>query len=211
MGGFATVGFLRGSVDTIVALRSFVTEGVPIMPKSMMISAAVAVAVVAAAAISLTAQAASDPESLKGKPAPAIALKTLDGNDVLLAGMKGKVVLVDTWATWCPPCRASLPHIQKLATDKTLAEKGLVVWAVNDKETKADVSKYMTDNKYTFTVPMDEKGEVLKAYFITGIPTTIVVGRDGTVKDAFVGYGGDASAKKIDDAVAKALAEPAPK
>jgi peroxiredoxin len=162
-------------------------------------------------AVNLTARAANDPASLKGKAAPAIALKTLDGKDLSLADQKGKVVLVDTWATWCPPCKASLPHIQAVATDKALADKGLVVWAVNDRETKAVVEKYMQDNKYTFTVLMDTKADVLKAYYVTGIPTTIIIGRDGTVKEAIVGYGGEATAKAIDAAVAKALAEPAPK
>ena len=168
-------------------------------------------ALVALAGMSLTARAANDPASLEGKPAPAIALKTLDGKDLSLAGMKGKVVLVDTWATWCPPCRLSLPHIQKISADKALADKGLIVWAVDDQETKPVVEAFLKDNKYTFTVLMDEKAAVLKAYFVSGIPTTIVVGRDGTVKNTFVGYGGDASAKAIDAAVEKALAEPAPK
>jgi peroxiredoxin len=179
------------------------------MSKAVLISLSVAV-VLAIGAISITSGASSEPESLKGKAAPDFTLKTPDGKDLTLANMKGKVVLVDTWATWCPPCKASLPHIQKLATDKALADKGLVVWAVNDMETKADVDPFMKDNKYTFTVLMDTKGAVLKSYLISGIPTTILVGRDGKVKDAFVGYGGDATAKAIDDAVNKALAEPAP-
>jgi thiol-disulfide isomerase/thioredoxin len=183
------------------------------MSKVIAVSSVVVAVLIAAAGISLTAcgaGATSTPESLKGKPAPAIALKTVDGKNVNLADMKGKVVLVDMWATWCPPCKKSLPHLEKLATDKDLADKGLVVWGVNDKETKAEVEKFMKDNKFTFTVPMDEKADVLKAYFVSGIPTTVIVGRDGTVKDAFVGYG-DGSDKLIDAAVTKALAEPAPK
>jgi peroxiredoxin len=182
------------------------------MKRSILIPSLLALGVVALMlVVNPAARAANDPASLKGKAAPAIALKTLDGKDVTLADLKGKVVLVDTWATWCPPCKASLPHIQAVATDKALAEKGLVVWAVNDKETKEVVDKFMKDNKYTFAVPMDTKGDMLKAYNVSGIPTTFIIGRDGTVKDAFVGYGGDASAKEIDAAVAKALAEPAPK
>ena len=175
----------------------------------------VIVVVVGAVAIFLNAnrrvQGASDTESLKGQPAPAIALKTLDGKDLVLADMKGKVVLIDTWATWCPPCRESLPHVQKVSTDKALADKGLVVWAIDAQESPADVLKFLQDNKYTFSVLMDTKGAVLKSYFISGIPNTIIVGRDGIVKDTFVGYGGEKTAQQIDDALAKALAEPAPK
>jgi thiol-disulfide isomerase/thioredoxin len=180
------------------------------MSKKITISSLAIAALLGAAAIGLTAGATSEPSSLEGKSAPVFALKTIDGQDLSLANMKGKVVLIDTWATWCPPCKASLPHIQKVATDKALAEKGLVVWAVNDMEEKPVVAKFLADNKYTFTVLMDDKGSVLKLYFISGIPTTILVGRDGKVKDTFVGYGGDATAKEIDAAIAKALAEPAP-
>jgi thiol-disulfide isomerase/thioredoxin len=176
------------------------------MSKKIALSTAAVVALVGVAALSLTSRAASEPASLKGKPAPAVALKTVDGKDVALADMKGKVVVIDMWATWCPPCKKSLPHLQKVATDKALADKGLVVWALNAQETKAQVETFMKENKYTFTVPMDEKGAVLKAYFVSGIPTTIIVGRDGTVKEAFVGYG-DGSDKLLDAAVDKALAE----
>jgi len=149
------------------------------------------------------------PAVLQGKPAPAIALKTLDGQAQSLADQKGKVVLIDMWATWCPPCRASLPHVQAAATDASLAKKGLVVWAVNDKETQQVVEKFMQSNHYTFPVLMDTQGDVLKAYKVIGIPTTIIVGRDGVVKETFVGFGGDATAKQIDAAIEKALAEPA--
>src|SRR3954451_4215409 len=78
--------------------------------------------------------ATPDTTTLMGKPAPEFSLATLDKHEVKLADAKGKVVMLDFWATWCPPCRASLPHVQKLATDEALHKKGLVVWVVNDKE-----------------------------------------------------------------------------
>ena len=135
-----------------------------------------------------------------------MTLKTLDGKDVKLSGQKGNVVLLDLWATWCPPCRKSLPHVQELSADKALAQKGLVVWAVNSQEPAATAEKFLKENKYTFTVPMDAEGKVGKAYLVTGIPTTVIVGRDGTIKDVFIGFGPN-SGKAIDAAVAKALAE----
>jgi len=151
--------------------------------------------------------AAPDTSTLTGKPAPEFSLPTLDKKDVKLAEQKGKVVMLDFWATWCPPCRASLPHVQKLASDEALAKKGLVVWVVNDKEDEPTVTKFMKENNYTFTVPMDKPADVLKKYLVRGIPTTVIIGRDGTIRNVFIGYGAP-TAKQIDQAVEKALAEP---
>jgi thiol-disulfide isomerase/thioredoxin len=147
----------------------------------------------------------ADTESLKGKQAPDFTLKTLTGETVKLSDQKGKVVLVDMWATWCPPCRKSLPHIQEISANKDLAEKGLVVWAVNFSEETPEVQKFVKDNKYTFVVPMD-KGEVGKNYLVQGIPTTVIVGKDGNIKEEFIGFA-PATAAQIDAAVKSALAE----
>jgi thiol-disulfide isomerase/thioredoxin len=150
------------------------------------------------------------PESLKGKEAPDFSLRTVDDKDAKLSSLKGNVVVVDFWATWCPPCRQSLPHIQKMSGDKELADKGLKVFAVNDREGKDNIEPFLKENKYTFTVPMDVEGKALEAYKSDGIPATIVVGRDGTVKAVFVGYEGDQTARQIDEAVEAALKEKAP-
>jgi len=146
-----------------------------------------------------------DTTGFEGKAAPDFSLTTLDGKPVKLSDMKGKVVVLDFWATWCPPCRKSLPHLQKVSADKELADKGLVVWAVNAREDKEKVQKYLDDNKLTFTVPMDP-GKTLTDYKVQGIPTTVIVGRDGNVKNVFVGFG-EGSEKPIDDAITAALGD----
>jgi thiol-disulfide isomerase/thioredoxin len=149
---------------------------------------------------------ASDTPSLAGKAAPDFSLKTLDDRTVKLSDQKGSVVVLDFWATWCGPCRLSLPHIQELSVDKDRAAKGLVVWAVNAREDAAWIQPYMASNKFTFTVPRDVTGAVLQSYQVEGIPTTVIVGRDGTVKSVFVGFANDGG-KQIDAAVDKALGE----
>ena len=149
----------------------------------------------------------ADVKDLKDQDAPDFTLNTIDGKEAKLSAQQGKVVLLDFWATWCPPCRKALPHVQKLSADKELAEKGLVVWAVNVGETKEKANAFLEKNAYTFAVPLDATKDAMKAYGISGIPTQIVVGKDGKVAFVKVGYGGEAGEKALDDAINEALAK----
>jgi thiol-disulfide isomerase/thioredoxin len=155
------------------------------------------------------AQEKADTMSLEGKDAPDMVLKTLDGKDFKLSELKGNVVVLDFWATWCPPCRKSLPHIQAISQDKDLAAKGLKVFAVNAREDAAKVTKFLKDNKYSFVVPMDAAGKTMQTYLVRGIPTTVIVGADGKIAKVFIGFG-DNSAKAMDEAIKGALAQAKP-
>jgi peroxiredoxin len=148
--------------------------------------------------------------SLVGKPAPDWSFPVLgNAKTIKLSTLKGDVVFMDYWATWCPPCRESLPHVQELANDTSLTSKGLHVFAINSKEPIAKAKKFVTDNKYTFTVLMDEQGKFGKDYLVRGIPTSVVVGRDGTIKKVFVGFS-EGGEKEIRAAIEEALKEEAP-
>lgn len=178
------------------------------MPNRRLLTTTGLVAVAALAVFILrsnAAQSGQDPTSLVGKPAPDFTLKTLDDQEVKLSALKGSVVVVDFWATWCPPCRKSLPHLQAISVNEELAKKGLKVFAVNARETKDKIEPFMKENKYSFSVPMDTTGETMKAYLVRGIPTTVIVGHDGVIKNVFVGFGGDESAKQLDQAIEAAL------
>jgi thiol-disulfide isomerase/thioredoxin len=150
------------------------------------------------------------PEQWVGKTAPEVKLPLLQGGQFDLASLKGKVAVLDIWATWCPPCRKSLPHIQEMSKNKELAAKGLHVVAVNHGEKADDVTPFMEKNKYTFTVAMDTETKLMRTINGRGIPTTLVIGRDGKVKNVFVGFG-EGSAEQLDQAVKTALEEDAPK
>jgi peroxiredoxin len=151
-------------------------------------------------------QARDDAQSLVGQKAPDFSVPTVDGKTAALADEKGKVVVLDFWATWCPPCRASLPHTQEMSANKEWADKGLVVWAANDQENVGTIRKFLTDNHYTFAVPMDSDGAVEKNYQVSAIPTVVVIGRDQVIKDVFIGYGTGVGTS-IDNSVQKALSE----
>jgi thiol-disulfide isomerase/thioredoxin len=148
--------------------------------------------------------AAADDEgaaaALKGKPAPAFALKDLDGKDVKLADLKGSVVVLDFWATWCPPCRAGLPILDKVAAARK--DKGLKVYAVNLEEDKDAVAAFKKETKLGLNVLLDSTGETGKAYGANAIPETVIIGKDGTVKKVMVGLHDQATLEKeIDEAL----------
>ncbi len=144
--------------------------------------------------------------ALTGKPAPDFTLNGLDGKPVALADLKGKVVVVDFWATWCPPCRKSLPHLNALSEDKDLQAAGLKVLALDLNEEKEKVQGFINDKKFTFTVLLDSEGKVAKEFLVSGIPQTVIIGRDGKIKKVTIGFdeGGEDHLKK---AVTDALAE----
>ncbi|MDA0802780.1 MAG: TlpA disulfide reductase family protein [Planctomycetota bacterium] len=136
-----------------------------------------------------------------GDAAPEFTLKTIAGEEVSLASLKGKVVLLDFWATWCGPCKAAMPEMQKIADD--YKDKGVVVYGINVWEKKEDAAKKYIESK-GFTYPTLLSGDDLaKQYGITSIPTLVVIGKDGKIAKTEVGFGGaEALRKAIDEAVA---------
>jgi peroxiredoxin/outer membrane lipoprotein-sorting protein len=138
------------------------------------------------------------PSELVGKPAPPFTLKGVKGSTVSLTSYKGKVVMLDFWATWCRPCRIELPHVEKVYQD--LKAKGLVVFAVNFAEDAATVRGFLAQNPLTLPVLLDEKGEVGQRYQATAIPTLVVIGKDGKVSSYFQGV-------REEDVLRKALAK----
>lgn len=121
----------------------------------------------------------------EGTKAPAFTLKNLDGKSVKLSDFKGKVLIIDFWATWCPPCKAEIPDFIDLY--KTYQKKGLVILgiALDDKE---KVSKFAKD--YNINYPIVIGDQSISALYggITGIPTTFIIDRKGVIKAVHVGY-----------------------
>lgn len=133
-----------------------------------------------------------------GVLAPDFAVQTPKGAPIRLSAFKGKVVLLDFWATWCGPCIASMPGLQKIY--KQVKSKGVVVFSVNVFDEKEPFDAWIAKNAgevYDFTFAFDpagrdEKKSVAAAkYNVSGIPTMYVIGRDGKIKSAIVGSGNE--------------------
>jgi thiol-disulfide isomerase/thioredoxin len=125
------------------------------------------------------------PVDLSGQMATDFTLPDLDGQQHRLASMRGKVVMLDFWATWCGPCRRQMPLVEKLSEE--FKGKDLVVYAVNQGEPVDRARSYIDQNKYTTTTLLDEKGEVGRDYKVSGIPTLVIIDRDGKIAAHFVG------------------------
>ena len=118
------------------------------------------------------------------------ALTNLEGKKVQLSELKGKVVVLDFWATWCGPCLASFPYMQKMV--EKYKGKSVEFLFINTgenttpEETVQLISKFITDKKYDFNVLFDFEKEVSKKYKIKGIPTKVIIGKEGNlVSDSF--------------------------
>ena len=116
--------------------------------------------------------------------APDFALTTLTGESVRLSELKGRVVAVNFWATWCGPCRLEMPLLQTYADRYP---QDLTVLAVNDAEPIEKVQPYVDDLGLSFPILLDEKELVTRLYRVRGFPTTIFIDRDGKIRYQHLG------------------------
>lgn len=127
-----------------------------------------------------------------GLPAPAFKLKNLDGKEVSLSDFAGRVVLLDFWATWCGPCVAAMPHLQKLQEE--FKDQPVSIVGINSETGMSDekLKDWLEKRKFTFgQLREGADGLVMQAYHVAGIPHTVLIDQRGVLQDVTVGYSGE--------------------
>ena len=120
-------------------------------------------------------------------PAPDFILPDLNGQVVRLSQLKGKVVLLNLWATWCPPCRKEMPTMEVLYRKLKNADFAMLA-ASQDVDGKNVVAPYVQEHGFTFPVLLDVNGETGKKYGATGYPETFIIDRQGVIVHRHIGY-----------------------
>ena len=142
-------------------------------------------------------------DALEGKAPPELTLKDwTNGKEVKLSDLKGKVVLLDFWATWCGPCIAAIPHTNELQAKHK--DKGLVIIAVCNSRGAESMAKVVADRKIQYLTAADVDGKTVEAYRVQSFPDYYLIDRAGNLRIA------DCRNDAVDQAVEALLAEPDP-
>ncbi|MFT9846672.1 peroxiredoxin family protein [Aneurinibacillus sp. REN35] len=124
----------------------------------------------------------------QGDMAPDFVLKAMDGTEKKLSDFRGKKVIVNMWATWCPPCRAEMPDMQKFYEKNK--QKGIEIVAINltqSEKNKNSVPAFIQEFGLTFPVFLDEKSEIANTFQVQAIPTSYIIDSNGIIHQAITG------------------------
>jgi peroxiredoxin len=127
------------------------------------------------------------PAPQAGFLAPDFSLSTTSGQNVTLSNLRGQVVLVNIWATWCPPCQAEMPAMQRIYQE--YQAQGFEILAVNStaQDTLSKLEPFISKYALTFPVLLDEKGEVTRLYGVFSLPSSFFIGKDGLIHEVVIG------------------------
>ena len=162
----------------------------------------------AALAFTVVACGQTAPLDEKPRPAPDLVLEKVDGSGTLsLADQKGTVVLVDLWATWCAPCLAELPHLQKLA-DSYDPNEFLMLGIVLESGEREDIQEFIQEQGITYPNLLGEDGTKESFGPFLGYPTKYLIGKDGYIVKRYFGAVGDRLSEDLEKFVRTGSLEP---
>lgn len=153
----------KGRVSRTVKLLSILIAGLPMLPGAALAA-----------------------DIAPGAVAPSFELQSSTGKPMGLADLKGQVVLINFWASWCGPCRQEMPILDQLY--KSYQAAGFTLIGVNVEPNASDAEKFLKDTPVSFPILFDPQSMVSKLYEVSGMPSTIIVGRDGKIAYVHHGY-----------------------
>jgi len=118
--------------------------------------------------------------------APDFNLMDLEGKLVSLQDLRGRVVFLNFWATWCPPCRLEMPTMEKL--HKEFSNEGMVILAINYREAPEEIKAFFKEHRLTFAALLDTEGKIFDLYKAWSLPTTYIINKNGKIVGKVIGY-----------------------
>ena len=132
-----------------------------------------------------------------GDDVPEFVVEMFDGQKINIKDLKGKIVLINFWATWCPPCQEELKRVQKEILDR-FKGKDFVFLAISREESKEQVKKFRERNGYTFPMGLDPERKIYSKFATATIPRNFIIDKKGKIVEIEVGYTKEAFAKMIE-------------
>lgn len=166
------------------------------------IAAVAIIAIVVYAYVQRSGSQGSGPGTLAGQTVPPYPLKDANGKTISLDAYHGHVVVINLWATWCPPCRAEMPDLQRLYA--AYRSRGLIVLGVNQGESATRAAEFAHSLGIKFPIALDPDQQYGRRFTALGLPTTVVVDRNGTIVR---GYDGPLAYSQMIAAVAPLFAK----
>jgi len=127
------------------------------------------------------------PSPRQGFAAPDFTLELMQGGEVTLSDLRGQVIILNLWASWCPPCRSEMPALQRVY--EANRQRGLEILAVNAtyQDSLAEAQEFVNQLELSFPVPLDSGGAVSRLYQLRAMPTTFFIDRQGVIDQVVIG------------------------
>jgi len=119
--------------------------------------------------------------------APNFRLTSLDSQEIGLNDLKGKPIILNFWASWCPPCKAEMPAFQKASQEYSDTELQIIAINATSQDSLSDVKQFVDQHGITFPIPLDQTGSVSRDYLVHSLPTTYFIDQNGIITEVIIG------------------------